>query len=55
MSPERTLKRLDAYEALPEPIRHVYSRQQYEWLTDAEKATLIDRECMPEIFDALDR
>lgn len=36
------------YDRLPEPIKQIYSQDQYQWLSDAEKATLIDQECEPE-------
>lgn len=38
----------DEYDRLPEPIRMTYSRQEYLWLSDVEKATLFHRECDPE-------
>lgn len=36
------------YDRLPEPIKHIYSPEQYQWLSDAEKANVIDQECEPE-------
>lgn len=36
------------YDQLPEPIKQVYSQAQYLWLSDAEKAALVDQECEPE-------
>ena len=38
----------DPYEQLPEAIRQYYSRQEYLWLSDAEKAHLIENETEPE-------
>lgn len=38
----------DEYDALPEPIKEIYSRKEYLWLTDEQKAGLIDQECEPE-------
>lgn len=38
----------EAYEALPTPIKTAYSEKQWLWLSDAEKATLVQRECEPE-------
>ena len=39
---------LKAHEALPEGVRQYYSPIEYAWLSDAEKATLVERECEPE-------
>jgi hypothetical protein len=36
--------RKDEYSQLPEPIKGLYTREQYLWLSDLEKATLIQRE-----------
>jgi hypothetical protein len=38
----------DDYAALPEPIKEIYTRQEYLWLSDEQKASLIDQECEPE-------
>ena len=38
----------DDYEQLPEPIKLSYTRAEYLWLSDAEKATLVQQECEPE-------
>lgn len=38
----------DPYAALPLAIRMRYSRAEYMWLTDADKATLLQRECEPD-------
>ena len=38
----------DDYEQLPEPIKMIYTRTEYLWLSDAEKADLVQRECEPE-------
>lgn len=38
----------DEYAALPEPIKEIYTRQEYLWLSDEQKANLIDQECEPE-------
>lgn len=38
----------DEYDALPDPIKDIYSRQEYLWLSDEQKASLIDQECEPE-------
>lgn len=39
------------YDALPEAIKHYYSWVQYQWLSDAEKARLIETETEPEQYD----
>lgn len=36
------------YDNLPEPIKQLYTPEQYAWLSDAEKATLEQRETEPE-------
>lgn len=41
-------KSADPYDTLPTAIRQYYSREQYLWLTDAEKASLIQRETEPD-------
>lgn len=38
----------EPYDQLPEPIKRSYTRDEYLWLSDAEKATLVQRECEPE-------
>lgn len=38
----------DPYDELPLPIKMMYNRQEYMWLTDDQKSTLIQRECEPE-------
>lgn len=38
----------DDYAQLPEPIKQIYSRAEYLWLSDEEKARLIEQECEPE-------
>ena len=38
----------DDYDELPEPIKLSYTRAEYLWLSDAEKATLVQQECEPE-------
>lgn len=38
----------DEYEALPDSIRQYYSRQEYLWLSDQQKADLIQQETEPE-------
>lgn len=36
------------YDELPDPVRQYYSRQDYMWLTDEQKAHLIQTETEPE-------
>jgi hypothetical protein len=36
------------YAALPEAVRVAYSEEQWLWLSDREKAQLVQRECDPE-------
>lgn len=39
------------YDGLPEPIKLLYTYVQYQWLSDEEKARLIQRETEPEQYD----
>jgi hypothetical protein len=38
----------EEYEALPESIKDTYSLKEYRCLTDADRASLIERETEPE-------
>lgn len=38
----------DPYEQLPEAVRQYYSRSEYLWLSDDQKAHLIENETEPE-------
>lgn len=38
----------DDYALLPEPIKQSLSREEFLWLTDSQKASLIQQECEPE-------
>ena len=38
----------DDYDRLPEPIKLSYTRVEYLWLSDEEKASLEQKECEPE-------
>lgn len=42
---------IDPYAELPEGIHLTHSRAEYLWLTDAQKARLIESETEPEITD----
>ena len=46
--PEQATAEDDEYMQLPEVIRFIYTRSEWLWLTDEQKARLIDRECEPE-------
>lgn len=39
------------YEALPEAIKNLYTLEQYLWLSDDEKARLVQTETEPEAFE----
>ena len=41
----------DEYEALPECVRQYYSRTEYLWLTDRQKAGLLQAETEPDYED----
>lgn len=47
---ERNLSR-DEYDGLPEGIRAYYTYEQYLWLSDGEKAALIQTETEPDTYD----
>jgi hypothetical protein len=38
----------DPYDEVPLCVRQYYTREQWLWLSDHEKATLIERETEPE-------
>lgn len=38
----------DDYDRLPEPIKGSYTRAEWLWLSDYEKAHLVQQECEPE-------
>jgi len=38
----------DDYTLLPEPIKCFLTRDEFLWLTDSQKASLIQQECEPE-------
>lgn len=39
------------YEELADPIKSLYTQQEWLWLSDAEKATLVQRETEPDSWD----
>ena len=39
----------DDYDLLPEPVKLMYSRDEYMWFSDEEKARLIQTVCEPEV------
>lgn len=38
----------DDYDSLPESVRQYYSREEYLWLSDEQKANLVQSETEPE-------
>lgn len=38
----------DGYDELPDVVRQYYSREEYLWLSDEEKARLVQSETEPE-------
>ena len=38
----------DPYDELPLSIKMTYTRQEYLWLSEHDKATLVQRECEPD-------
>lgn len=45
---ESSETRSSPYDELPDPVRQYYSEQEYLWLTDQQKALLIQTETEPE-------
>lgn len=45
---ESSLSQSDPYEELPECIRQYYSRNEYLWLSDSQKADLVRDNTEPE-------
>jgi len=41
------------YDGLPDPIKSVYSPEEYAWLTDEQRENVIDDEVYPEPNDDL--
>lgn len=41
----------EEYDALPEAIRALFTFEQYQWLSEAERARLIQIETEPEHYD----
>ena len=44
----RGRREFEAYEMLPEAIRAVVTREEYKWLSDNHKATIVEEFTMPE-------
>jgi hypothetical protein len=44
----RVLSGHKAYDDLPEVIQKLYTPQQWLWLSDAQKARLVQSECEPD-------
>lgn len=36
------------YDRLPEPIKQTFSRREFLWMSDEQKARLTEQECEPE-------
>ena len=36
------------YDNLPEPLKELYSPEEYAWLSDKEKETLEERDTLPD-------
>ena len=45
-----SMAREDDYDRLPQAIRDVYARHEYQWLTESQKASLIQIETEPETY-----
>lgn len=41
----------DAYDNLPASIKGMWTRAEWLWLSDLEKARLVSRECVPDAYD----
>jgi hypothetical protein len=37
------------YDALPEPLKMIYSAKEYAWLPPELRARVIEQECLPEV------
>lgn len=37
------------YDALPEPLKMLYSPKEYAWLPPELRARVIEQECLPEV------
>lgn len=48
MAPEREAVAKSDYDQLPEPIKMIVSAEEYLWLSDEQKARLVQDECEPE-------
>ncbi len=40
----------DAYDKLPLSIQCMYSRREWMWMSDAQKADLVTNECQPDTY-----
>lgn len=45
-----SMAREDDYDRLPQAIKDVYARHEYQWLTEGQKARLIQTETEPETY-----
>jgi len=39
------------YDSLPEPIKAIYTLEQYLWLSAMEKKNLLQAECEPDVIE----
>jgi len=37
------------YNVLPEPIKVLYTQEQYAWMSDEQRMNLVENECLPEV------
>lgn len=37
------------YDGLPEPIKVLYTPSEYAWMSDEQRRTLVEDECLPEV------
>jgi len=44
----RHLEQTDDYDSLPEAIRQFYTKQQWEWMTDDQKKSIVQDNTEPE-------
>jgi len=54
MTPPREPPDDDRYDALPAPVQHLVSRAEFAWLSDAEKARIVDDYTEPDAEDRAD-
>lgn len=45
---DRVLQAPDQYDELPDPIKSIVSRREYLWLSDRQKAEILQELCDPD-------